>query len=979
MNQSQIGRNFIKIKNNQKKILSTIIISFIIIIATITPLLYFTTQTSGKNLLFNNPVINNSELENNIFRILESSPIELIRSATICTTDINGNPKTDFKPGEIVYIHGSGFLGNHNVNIDITRPDNSVDSGFTTTDSGGNFVYEYDLDGIIGTYNVLAYDGINSATVIFTDAVAGIDFRQYATISDLWINSILQQSNSIYSEGMSVPQRIAFVDIDPTSGNVHTLTLSHQATKGGIHAYDWLTAWNQGNAPPLTYTPWGDNIGPQVTTEICGNLHNQTGANEIFVDVPDDPFISTHDTPPTLTTQTRINAYEAAYGNRQIRICGNQPITSASFTGFSHDVANGGDTGDSYIDYELTWTSASDQILIEMSGHLALSGDPSSNPIAWGIGLGSGQIGGGPYHFKLFQLDGFSLGSQDNQIMGSSVLAENGCLEITKIVDWNGVTPDPGQTFTVTVTGPSHPSPGISYVFGSSGGTWALTNLTTGDYTVTETDPGVNWIVTPGFTQTVTVDPGMPCASVTITNTLNAGCLEINKIVDWVGNTPDLGQTFTVTVTGPSHPSPGISHVFGYNGGWWTLNNLIPGVYTVTETDPGSPWVVSPGLSQTVNVEPGSLMCDYASITNFYYAGCLEITKIVNWGSVTPDPSQTFTVTVTGPSHPSPGISHVFGHLGGTWTLNDLTPGSYTVTETDPGPNWIVSPGLTQTVSVSVGTPCASVTITNIFDAGCLDIEKFVDWGGVTPDPVQTFTVTVTGPSHPSPGTSHVFGYMGGMWTLYNLIPGVYTVTETDPGSPWVVTPGLTQTVTVNPGLMCAYVSITNSYSEGCLEITKIVDLGPVVNPTAITETFEICITGPSYPLGDCKTIGITGGTLTWNNLIPGSYTITETDPGALWTVTGSPQTVTVNPGTPCATATITNTFNDGCLEITKIVDWSGATSDPAQIFTVTVTGPSYPSPGISHVFGSSGGTWTLTALIPGDYTITETDPGALW
>jgi hypothetical protein len=241
-------------------------------------------------------------------------------SATIWTTDIYGNLKTYYSYGEIVYIHGNGFLENHNVDVDVARPDNSIESGFIITDSFKYFLYEYDLKNISGTYSIMASDGINTATTTFSAAVAGIDFRQYATLTDTWIGSILQQSNSQYYEGMSVPQRIAFVDIDSTTDNVHNLTLSHQATKGGIHAYDWLTAWNQGNVPPLTYIPWGDNIGPQVTTTICGNLHNQSGANEIFVDVPDDPFISKDG-----STQTRINAYESLYGNRQIRICGNQP------------------------------------------------------------------------------------------------------------------------------------------------------------------------------------------------------------------------------------------------------------------------------------------------------------------------------------------------------------------------------------------------------------------------------------------------------------------------------------------------------------------------------------------------------------------------------------------------------------------------------------------------------------------------------
>ena len=266
---------------------------------------------------------------------------------------------------------------------------------------------------------------------------------------------------------MSVPQRTAFANIIATTGDIHTLTISHQATKGGIHAYDWMTGWNQGNVPPLGYNPSGPSYDTGLTGPILAAL--LASPYNIYVDVPDDPFISKDG-----STQSRIDAYETTYGNRQIRIYGNQPITSASFTSFYHDVANGGDTGDSDIHYELTWVSASDEILIEMAGHLAMTGDPLVNPIAWGVGLGSSQIGGGPYHFKLYQLDGHSIGSQDNQIKGADIQILDGCLEVTKVVDWGGSIPDPGQTFTVTVTGPSHPSPGISHVFGHLGGFWTL-------------------------------------------------------------------------------------------------------------------------------------------------------------------------------------------------------------------------------------------------------------------------------------------------------------------------------------------------------------------------------------------------------------------------------------------------------------------------------------------------------------------------
>jgi hypothetical protein len=243
---------------------------------------------------------------------------------------------------------------------------------------------------------------------------ASVDFKQYANDDDEWINGILQASNSEYYECMSVPQRTILADIPSTPGGVHNLTFDHQATKGGIHAYDWLTAYNQGNDPPLAYDPCGEQIGHTPNyTAICESLH--TYGYYKLVDVPDDPFVSLHG-----STQTRIHAYEAEFENRQIKIYGDQLIEEAGLT-LAHNVDPGEDDGDSYIEYVLTWTSDSTQILIEMAGHLSLSGSTISNPIAWGPYLGSSHVSGGPYHFRLYELDGASLGKKDNQIMGAVI------------------------------------------------------------------------------------------------------------------------------------------------------------------------------------------------------------------------------------------------------------------------------------------------------------------------------------------------------------------------------------------------------------------------------------------------------------------------------------------------------------------------------------------------------------------------------
>jgi PKD repeat protein len=63
-----------------------------------------------------------------------------------------------------------------------------------------------------------------------------------------------------------------------------------------------------------------------------------------------------------------------------------------------------------------------------MAGHLALTGDPNVDPMAWGLGLGASQIAGGPYHFRLNLLDGMNVGALDNQIMGASIHLQ-GCVD----------------------------------------------------------------------------------------------------------------------------------------------------------------------------------------------------------------------------------------------------------------------------------------------------------------------------------------------------------------------------------------------------------------------------------------------------------------------------------------------------------------------------------------------------------------------
>jgi uncharacterized repeat protein (TIGR01451 family) len=508
-----------------------------------------------------------------------------------------------------------------------------------------------------------------------------------------------------------------------------------------------------------------------------------------------------------------------------------------------------------------------------------------------------------------------------------------GSLEVTKTVDWSGLPVDTGQTFEICITGPSHPSGGCQTVDYDGGAlTWG--DLIPGDYTVTEIGPGGAWDVDiVGSPATVPDDGGSASASVTNTHVL--GRLRVRKTVNWNGATPDEDQEFEICITGPSYPG-GNCRTVDYDGGSHLWGDLIPGLYTVTETDPGSVWAV------TITGSPATVLADgstpTAGVTNARRLGRLNVTKTVDWNGVTPDPSQTFTICIEGPSYPSGDGCQTIGHTGGTLSWNGLIPGVYTITETGPDNVWSVTvTGSPATVPDDGGSVSAGVT--NTRKVGSLEVVKAVNWNGVTPDESQEFEICIEGLSYPG-GDCQTIGYEGGALSWGSLAPGDYTVTETSPGSAWDVTiTGSPATVSANGG--SAGVQVTNTRKLGRLSVIKTVDWNDFRRDR--DQTFTICIAGPSYPSGDCQTVGYTGGILSWADLVPGDYTVTETAPSGPWdvTITDSPAIVPEDGGS--ASVSVLNYNRGGPIYLPLVlnnyiaapdlvVEHIVVTSDSAQV-----------------------------------------------
>jgi hypothetical protein len=553
---------------------------------------------------------------------------------------------------------------------------------------------------------------------------------------------------------------------------------------------------------------------------------------------------------------------------------------------------------------------------------------------------------------------------------------KRGSLQVAKSVNWNGVTNIPGQTFEVCISGPSFPAPAKdckTFTYPSTLlQTW--TNLIPGDYTVAESDPGNTWTVTPpSAVVSVPTDGGQ--ASTSITNTRKLGSLKVVKSVEWNGVSAVPGQTFEICITGPSYPSTPNCKIYTDPGVLdQTWPNLIPGNYTVSETFPGSMWtVIVPTTPIPVPVDGGQAS---TTVSNTRKLGSLRITKAVSWNGVTPVPGQSFEICIQGPSYPVTKNCITFTEpdtLDQTWS--NLVPGSYTVTETNPGNMWAVVPPAAPVV-VPVDGGEAAATVSNTRKLGNLEITKTVDWKAILPA-TKTFQICIQGPSYPTTKDCKLFTYPGDLVkTWNNLIPGNYDVTETTPGDEWAVgVTGSPANVPVDAGTALA--SVSNTRKLGSLQITKDVDwLGYTPDPA---KTFTICITGPSYTSGNCKPIGHLGGLLSWSNLLPGSYTVTENNPGPEWQVaiSGSPANVPINGGT--ANASVANARTENGLLVTKTVNWNGIPPDTQMTFQICIQGPSYPNTPNCKTSDYDGGSLIWNSLLSGDYTVTEAALGPEW
>ena len=375
-----------------------------------------------------------------------------------------------------------------------------------------------------------------------------------------------------------------------------------------------------------------------------------------------------------------------------------------------------------------------------------------------------------------------------------------------------------------------------------------------------------------------------------------------------------------------------------------TGNNLF--VYATEALTPNKP--VNIGLQRKLLVATGNALCVMSAAQHAVLGtppdplavslsvqvnatGALRIKKTSEDGVVA-----GITFRVTGNGYDQTATTDANGEL----LLQNLLPGTYTVTEQDAPDRY--APQQPQTVTVTANAT-AEVRFANTLRRGGLKIRKTSEDGVVA-----GITFRVTGNGYDQTATTDANGEL----LLQNLLPGTYTVTEQD--APDRYAPQQPQTVTVTANAT-AEVRFANTLRRGGLKIRKTSEDGVVAGITfRVTGTNGYDQTATTNDAGE----------LLLEKLLPGTYTVTEQDAPDRY-APQQPQTVTV---TANATAEVrfANTLKRGDLKIRK-------TSEDGVVAGITfrVTGTNgYDQTATTN----DAGELLLEKLLPGTYTVTEQD-----
>lgn len=309
-----------------------------------------------------------------------------------------------YSPTETAVIEGNTFWANETVTLQVTETDGtplSGDGGLPWNEIAspeGSFITYWDVDwAYAGITLLVTAEGLSSgetATAAFLAPSTSHNQLQNDETPE-WANGNMNSSNTCYSEGRSVPHR--FFAINMVGGTKHTLNLSMEWTKGGKHAYDYVTDYDASETGSIVDV---GGVCSDISTDTPGDADSCLIGHtdccrtpEVSYPLPD--FLNLANYAGTIPSDffTTVNPSFVLDGPRNIYAY-NVIIDSIGKYSFSGDVVE----TDRTFDFTIYFTIAGDttgSIGFFWGGHLAEGNDDT-----WGYGNGSASVSGAPYHMN---------------------------------------------------------------------------------------------------------------------------------------------------------------------------------------------------------------------------------------------------------------------------------------------------------------------------------------------------------------------------------------------------------------------------------------------------------------------------------------------------------------------------------------------------------------------------------------------------
>ncbi len=465
-----------------------------------------------------------------------------------------------------------------------------------------------------------------------------------------------------------------------------------------------------------------------------------------------------------------------------------------------------------------------------------------------------------------------------------------------------------GVNADVTVTGPGGYTQSVTK-------TTTLSALNKGDYTISA-NPVTDTTTSDAYAPTITgspasVVPGGPHAKASVAYAMTTNHLTVN--ISGLG-----GANAAVTVTGPG----GYSHAVTATT---TLTGLADGTYTVDAanvTSGGSTYQPDK-TTQTVSLTGGQTPT-VGVVYNVAGSTTGSLTLTVS-GLLNGTPAN---VDVTGPTPVSSPVT-------ATTTLNNLAPGTYTITPHDvSGAHYDYGAPAPSSATVTAGTTVSA------------SVAYHATTGGATltvaglPSGTQA-GVTMTGPSG---------GYIiDATRTLDHLQQGTYTLTTQQltgsDGELYADGADNNATVNVQAGQTAAK-TLTYQQVSGDLNVTIV---GPTSGSVDVAGATPAHVTHTTTLKGLYTGLGGSGYTITVNNVVDANFH---------WSGSASPASLTLQPGQAAAT-TATYTAQDGAVSV-SVVGLPGGTGANVDLV----------SPGGAVIRSGQTGNFKVAYLAQGTYTL---------